>query len=63
MTRWIKRLFQLMQNIMGIREVKSIEFFKETFSISIILQITHSGYQEDEIFHVGLTDCHDEGIF
>ena len=59
MTRWIKRLFQLMQNIMGIREVKSIEFFKEKFSISILQQITDSAYQEDEIFHVGLMDCKD----
>ena len=59
MTRWIKRLFQLMQNNMGIRGVKSIEFFKGTFSISILRQITEGGYQENEIFHVGLMDCKD----
>ena len=46
-----------MQNTMGIRGVKSIEFFKEIFSISILQQITEGGYQENEIFHVGLMDC------
>ena len=52
-----------MQNTMGIRGVKSIEFFKETFSISILRQITEGGYQEDEIFHVGWMDYKDEGMF
>ena len=59
MLRWVKRLFQLMQNTMGIRGVKSIEFFNNTFSISILRQIGDSGYQKDEIFHVGLMDCKD----
>ena len=59
MLRWVKQLFQLMQNTMGIRGVKSIEFFKETFSISILRQIIEGGYQENEIFHIGLMDCKD----
>ena len=59
MTRWIKRLFLLMQNNMGIRGVKSIEFFKETFSISILRRIIEGGYQENEIFHIGWMDCQD----
>ena len=52
-----------MQNTVGIREVKSIEFFKEIFSISNLQQITEGGYQENEIFHVGLMDCQFQGMF
>ena len=48
-----------MQNTMGIRGVKSIEFFNKTFSISILWQIGDSEYQKDEIFNVGLMDCKD----
>ena len=50
---WITWALQLMQNTMGIRGVKSIGFFNNTFSISILRQITYSGYQEHEIFTLG----------
>ena len=45
-----------MQNRMGIREVKSIEFFNKTFSVSIWQQIADNGYQENELFHIGWMD-------
>ena len=54
---------QLMQNKMGIREVKSIEFFNKTFSVSIWQQINDSGYQENELFHIGWMDHKDQGMF
>ena len=52
-----------MQNTMGIRNVKLIEFFNETFSISIWPQIAEHGYQADEIFQIEFMDYKDEGRF
>ena len=46
---------------MGIRNVKLIEFFNETFSISIWPQIAEHGYQEDEIFQIEFMDYKHEG--
>ena len=52
-----------MQDKSGIREVKSIEFFKERFTISILSQITKHGYQENELFQIGWMDYKDKGMF
>ena len=49
MSCWIKRLFQLMQNTTGIWNIKSIDFFNNTFTISIWRQIAKHGYQRCKI--------------
>ena len=48
---------------MGIRNVKLIEFFNETFSISIWPQMANHGYQENELFQIGCMDYKDQGMF
>ena len=63
MLRRIIWALQLMQNTLSIREVKSIEFFNNIFSISILWQITDSGYQEHEIFQVGMMDYKNKDTF
>ena len=63
MLRRIIWAVQLMQNTMGIRNVKLIEFFNKTFSISIWPQIAEHGYQEDEIFQIAFMDYKEEGRF
>ena len=52
-----------MQDTMGIRKVKSVEFSNPTFPISIWPLITNSGYQEDELFPIGQMDHKDLGMF
>ena len=52
-----------MQDKSGIREVKSIEFFKERFTISILSQITKHGYQENELIQIWWMDYKDKGMF